>query len=86
MQVYLNVETADPYYLRKTRRTIRSFRSYDAQRESFERLLTERSMTRGEFCLNTWIDFETDEEMYDYLAKVHAYLFLDAEEVPIPPD
>ncbi|MFE5583701.1 hypothetical protein [Kitasatospora sp. NPDC056531] len=86
MRVYLNVEMANPYYLPRIRRTIRSFRSYDAEREGFERMLAERRMTRGEFCLNTWIDFETDEEMYDYLAKVHAYLFLDAEEVPIPPD
>ncbi|MFE3873350.1 hypothetical protein ACFXPX_02995 [Kitasatospora sp. NPDC059146] len=85
MQVYLNVETADPHYLAMTRHTIRGFRSYDALRLSFERLLAERSMTPGEFCLNTWLDFETEEEMYDYLAKVHAYLFLDAEEAPVPP-
>ncbi|MFD7447977.1 hypothetical protein [Kitasatospora sp. NPDC059827] len=86
MQVYLNVETADPYYLAKTRFTIRGFRSYDAFRLSFERLLAERSMTPGEFCDHTFIEFETAEEMYGYLAKVYAYFFLDAEEAPIPPD
>ncbi|MFH8382015.1 hypothetical protein ACH4E7_13855 [Kitasatospora sp. NPDC018058] len=86
MQLYLNVEVADPYYLPKTRRTIRSFPSDDALRRGFERMLAEQTMTRGEFCENTWLDFETDEEMYEYLKKIHAYLFLDQGEPPQPPD
>ncbi|MFE6056194.1 hypothetical protein ACFQ6N_36065 [Kitasatospora sp. NPDC056446] len=49
-------------------------------------MLTERTMTRGEYCERTWIDFESDEEMYAYLEKVYAYLFLDSDELPVPPD
>ncbi|MFG2842792.1 hypothetical protein ACGF12_06400 [Kitasatospora sp. NPDC048296] len=86
MQGYLNVEMAGPYYLLQIRRTIRSFPSYDALRRSFERMLAEQTMTCGEFCENTWLDFETDEEMYEYLGKIHAYLFLGQGEPPLPPD
>ncbi|MDH6706122.1 hypothetical protein P3T27_002845 [Kitasatospora sp. MAA19] len=74
LQVYLNVETAVPYHLLGTRRTISSFPSHDALQRIFERMLAERTMPRSEFCLNTWIDFETDDDMYAYLTKVHAYL------------
>ncbi|MFJ2190926.1 hypothetical protein ACIOJE_23850 [Kitasatospora sp. NPDC087861] len=83
---YLNIETAG--YVASLKRTIAvsSPAWRERLKEIFEQLLTERSTTAGRFCDFTFIEFETDDDMYVYLTKVHAYLFLDAEEVPIPPD
>ncbi|MFJ2190927.1 hypothetical protein ACIOJE_23855 [Kitasatospora sp. NPDC087861] len=82
---YLNIEMAHGY-LARLKCTIRGSGWCGDVQQRFERMLTERNMTRGEFCETTWIDFETDEEMYAYLEKVHAFLFLDRGEVPLPPD
>ncbi|MFG3225393.1 hypothetical protein ACGF07_11535 [Kitasatospora sp. NPDC048194] len=85
MQMYLSVEVAYGT-LARVKETIRSASWCEDVQQRFERMLAERNMTRGEYCELTWIDFETDEEMYEYLEKLHAYLFLDQGELPLPPD
>ncbi|MFJ2190925.1 hypothetical protein ACIOJE_23845 [Kitasatospora sp. NPDC087861] len=85
MRMYLSVEVAYST-LASLKGTIRSASWCDDVQQRFGRMLAERNMTRGEYCENTWIDFDTDEEMYEYLEKLHAYLFLDQGDFPLPPD
>ncbi|MDH6135206.1 hypothetical protein P3T37_004616 [Kitasatospora sp. MAA4] len=55
-------------------------------RLGFQRLLRERSLSRGEYCDLTFIEFETDAELYEYLQEVYVFLFLKGEQAPRPPD
>ncbi|MDH6706123.1 hypothetical protein P3T27_002846 [Kitasatospora sp. MAA19] len=82
---YLNVEVAYSY-MDGIKEVVRTSGWREKQRRLFEQMLAERSMTRGEYCERTWVDFETDDDMYAYLTKVYAYFFLDREELPIPPE
>ncbi|MER7843480.1 hypothetical protein ABTZ03_05955 [Kitasatospora sp. NPDC096077] len=82
---YLNIETAQ--YVDRLKQTVTGLPNWSERlRKLFDELLTERTATRGEFCDHTFIEFETDEEMYAYLEEVRAYLFLGATEIPLAPD
>ncbi|MFJ4187503.1 hypothetical protein [Kitasatospora sp. NPDC089509] len=87
MRQYLNVEMAFSSMERLKTTISRSNPAWgeDLQRW-FTQLFEERDLTRGEYCELTWVEFETDEEMYAYLEKLHTYLFLDQGELPLPPD
>ncbi|MFD7447978.1 hypothetical protein [Kitasatospora sp. NPDC059827] len=87
MRQYLNVEMAFSYMDRLKRTISMSNPVWGEELQKwFTQLFAERDLTRGEYCELTWVEFETDEEMYAYLEKVRAYLLLGSEEVPIPPD
>ncbi|WP_431678108.1 hypothetical protein [Kitasatospora sp. KL5] len=58
----------------------------DDLRQMFDFVLQERPLSHGGYCDMTFIDFESDDELYAYLRKVYDYLFLDSGEVPVPPD
>ncbi|MEV7596722.1 hypothetical protein AB0O91_04965 [Kitasatospora sp. NPDC089797] len=87
MRQYLNVEMAFSSMERLKTTIGRSNPVWgDDLRRWFTQLFEGRDLTRGEYCELTWVEFGTDEEMYAYLEKIHAFLFLDQGEFPLPPD
>ncbi|MBC56352.1 MAG: hypothetical protein CL814_05400 [Confluentimicrobium sp.] len=50
-------------------------------RANFEHVLAERTLSAAEYEDRTEISFDTDDELYDHLSKLHRYLFFDG---PIP--
>ncbi|MER7843482.1 hypothetical protein ABTZ03_05965 [Kitasatospora sp. NPDC096077] len=85
IETYLHVEVAYGT-LARLKSTVRASSWCEDVERSLARTIAERSMTPGEYCDLTFIEFETDEEMYAYLEKLHAFLFLDQGELPLPPD
>jgi hypothetical protein len=87
IQQYLNVEVASSY-LDGIKQTVQAAESAwgPSLREEFKNLLTERTMTRGQYCDLTFVEFETDGDMYEYLQKVYDFFFLGRIEAPLIPD
>ena len=50
-------------------------------RSNFDHVLAERELTGSAYEGRTEISFDTDDEFYDYLSKLHRFLFSDG---PIP--
>lgn len=50
-------------------------------RSNFDHVLGQRGLTALEYEDRTEVSFDTDVEFYDYLAKLHRFLFLDG---PMP--
>ncbi|MEV6212760.1 hypothetical protein [Kitasatospora sp. NPDC051914] len=86
-QTYLNVEVAF-HHLPRVRSTLSSFAPEWGKsiKWEFSRVLGTKELSAERFCDLTFVDFESDDELYAYLRKVYDYLFLDSGEVPVPPD
>ncbi|MEV8093986.1 hypothetical protein [Kitasatospora sp. NPDC085879] len=86
-RTYLNVEVAF-HHTPAVRSTLSSFAPEwgESIKREFSRVLETKELSVGQYCEATWVDFESEAELYAYLGKVYQYLFLNAEEVPLPPD
>ncbi|MCX4748165.1 hypothetical protein OG455_22070 [Kitasatospora sp. NBC_01287] len=87
IEQYLNVEVAY-YYMDGIKAGIVQSGSAYAEdvRSMLDGLLAERSLSRGEYCDLTFIEFETDDDLYTYLQQVYNFFFLGSEQAPLPPD
>ncbi|MFD0527971.1 hypothetical protein ACFQ1I_13845 [Kitasatospora arboriphila] len=87
LQTYLNVEVAF-HHLPRVRSTLSSSAPEwgESIKREFSRVLEAKELSVGQYCETTWVDFESEAELYAYLGKVYRYLFLGADEVPLPPD
>ncbi|MFE9253423.1 hypothetical protein [Streptomyces sp. NPDC007088] len=56
-----------------------------ALRRSFRALIDQRSMRLPDWARTTDTDFETEEELYNYLQECYAYLFEGAATFPEAP-
>jgi len=87
IKTYLNSEMAFGY-LPNVRSTIAASVPEwgESIRREFQQVLAERSISAAEYCDMTWVEFESDDALYEYLGKVFDYLFGGGDQVPLPPD
>lgn len=77
---YLHIEVAY-YEMESTRATVHSFGPAYANslKEGFEELLATRELSVGDYDGLTHVEFESDEDLYEYLQGMYDYLFNNAE-------
>jgi len=82
---YLSVETAYGI-MPQVRSTLRTTAPEwgEAIRREFEQALSGRPYSVVDYLQLTWIEFESEDALYEYLEKVFHYLFTGGEEVPLP--
>ncbi|MER5867342.1 hypothetical protein [Kitasatospora sp. NPDC002040] len=86
-KTYLNSEMAFGY-LPRVRSTIASSAPEwgESIRREFAQVISERPLSVAQYCDMTWVEFESDDALYEYLGKVFEYLFVGGDQVPLPPD
>jgi hypothetical protein len=57
----------------------------DEVEDGLRELLRTRELTVREYADMTQVDFDNEEELYDYLQKMYNYLFRGSEEAPMIP-
>ncbi|MCN9239942.1 hypothetical protein NGF19_03920 [Streptomyces sp. RY43-2] len=85
--IYLRLEQAydTSGYLRPTLLACND--SYVEQvREGLSQVLSERSLSVGDYERLTNIEFPGEESLYEYLQCMYAYLFEDRSDQPTPPE
>jgi hypothetical protein len=85
---YLSVEVAYDGIEAGIRDTIQSFGPAfaSALKEGFEELLATRELSKWDYDGITYIEFESDEALYEYLQGMYDFFFNGAETPPKPPE
>ena len=84
---YLSIEVAYDGIESDIRGTIQAFGPTYANslKEGFEELLATHELSKWDYDGMTYIEFESDEALYEYLQGMYDFFFNGAESAPKPP-